>query len=1156
MEGTEIDTATRKRQLSSVSDTNSQESGAGGDNKSIYTDLADQDKANDLAAKRRRLRAARACIVCHDRKVKCDVSLKELGEKCSNCRDFGSQCVLYERKKRASKKDKLVPIVPSVTVVLDATDSNNKFGDGGESGGIGDDIIKKEQSQKINLAEIDNTYQQQQQQQQQHHHQQQQQQQQSPPPPQPPTIRSSFKPASNTQKKNSRGGAREIKAQQTKNNTNYNNGLPDFITPNYQNELPHISAIKLDPQVVLKTNFESLVRKEYLISNNSAAFMNEIIDELIEENKAKNRTRAYNLDEYDFQMLNLFGCFSIPNHETSWKYIHNYFEILNPQFPIIDKKKFYEDYKDLNNPPSLLLLFSVLYVGARHSDEVNSTQTELIELDKTCKILFKRAKLLFDYSIESEPIPLVQSILCFIWNYENFSMFSKNDYYWTKIAIGYAQQFGFHRNLDEDEYLSVYEKRMYRRLWWLLFIKDKLVGLGFGKPFMINLDDCDVLMLTDEDLHDSDMSRLEIDYLINFIKFAELVSNVVKEQSKMNKLMANGKPILPLLKQCDMMMIKWLSGVPYHLKYRLDDESTQSVLSAILTSQYYTLLILLHKSNIHRNMADQYPSWAISFQAAQMVKLMCDTMVDRGMILHISLISHNTLYSAAIVMLYQSINKDQQIARISSQFFLSIFKVWKMSATKWPTCYPMSFIFNMIYHDEKKKQALVDGIIDKDATRSKNSMLINTNNVMLPHPSQKHSSLFGDDSNSNLDLSIPSIAKIKLSSHREETAYNNDLNNNNNLTNSSSKLKSMDSLNIDLEKLFTNNVFSQSKTLLPKININTINKNSDQKNDSQQNNTMNDNQSFENGNDEFGGQNKSFVSSEMPVSLWLMNTSWKPDFQTGPSFNSPPPNQSSTYGTPSQQQQQQQPQQQPPPPPPPPSNNPPVSNQNQMYQSGNSPYRNPNYPPHYMAPPPLNQNIPYGQQQQQQQQPPPPPPIGMTYSQPTPPPYYQNNQPNNGGSNGHEYQGTAPPGSTAVQGPGSTTTDQEPVKNEEQSQMTQTQMAHLLTQLSQHQPHIQHNNVLSPQPVINNSSLSSYPNQSQFIPPPPSSMYKSTPPPQQTRMILTGNGNVNGNNRGVLSYGNGTPNHESIQATLPNMDDNDTSYPSSTTNPYKFFKFY
>ncbi|GME86453.1 unnamed protein product [Ambrosiozyma monospora] len=62
----------------------------------------DSEASNENNRKKAK-RSSKACIICHQRKIKCDLDSRYEGEKCSNCDELGLKCELYKRKKRIRK---------------------------------------------------------------------------------------------------------------------------------------------------------------------------------------------------------------------------------------------------------------------------------------------------------------------------------------------------------------------------------------------------------------------------------------------------------------------------------------------------------------------------------------------------------------------------------------------------------------------------------------------------------------------------------------------------------------------------------------------------------------------------------------------------------------------------------------------------------------------------------------------------------------------------------------------------------------------------------------------------------------------------------------------------------------------------------------------
>lgn len=67
-------------------------------------------------------------------------------------------------------------------------------------------------------------------------------------------------------------------------------------------------------------------------------------------------------------------------------------------------------------------------------------------------------------------------------------------WYWTGVAISLCQIMGLHRcsvvALSKSS-IPPPQVRLWRRLWWTCFFRDRWLSLTMGRPLRINLNDCD-----------------------------------------------------------------------------------------------------------------------------------------------------------------------------------------------------------------------------------------------------------------------------------------------------------------------------------------------------------------------------------------------------------------------------------------------------------------------------------------------------------------------------------------------------------------------------------------------------------------------------------------------------------------------------------------
>lgn len=103
---------------------------------------------------------------------------------------------------------------------------------------------------------------------------------------------------------------------------------------------------------------------------------------------------------------------------------------------------------------------------------------------------------------ESEKTVLLQfSLLLGFWHSEIDGHMQPR--YRTGIAVRLCQVLGLHRNPDATKYnpcITNRQRSLWRRLWWSCVFRDRWLGLTFGRPLRINLNDCDTPMPVVSDL--------------------------------------------------------------------------------------------------------------------------------------------------------------------------------------------------------------------------------------------------------------------------------------------------------------------------------------------------------------------------------------------------------------------------------------------------------------------------------------------------------------------------------------------------------------------------------------------------------------------------------------------------------------------------------
>jgi hypothetical protein len=74
----------------------------------------------------------------------------------------------------------------------------------------------------------------------------------------------------------------------------------------------------------------------------------------------------------------------------------------------------------------------------------------------------------------------------------------KDTWHWMGVAISLAHTIGLHRNPEKSN-MEPSKKKLWKRIWWSCFMRDRLVALGMRRPTRVKDEDYDVPMLTEED---------------------------------------------------------------------------------------------------------------------------------------------------------------------------------------------------------------------------------------------------------------------------------------------------------------------------------------------------------------------------------------------------------------------------------------------------------------------------------------------------------------------------------------------------------------------------------------------------------------------------------------------------------------------------------
>ena len=402
------------------------------------------------------------------------------------------------------------------------------------------------------------------------------------------------------------------------------------------------------------------------------------------------------LDNIEIEILHQRGAFLLPPRALCDELVDAFFKWIAPVVPVINKNRFMARYRDNKNPPSLLLLQAILLAGSRVC-----TNKQLMDgngsTTPAAMTFYKRAKALYDANYEDDRVTIVQALVLMGWYWEGPEDVTKNVFYWTRVATVVAQGSGMHRSVEQSQ-LSRPDKRLWKRIWWTLFTRDRSVAVALGRPVHINTDDSDVEMVTEDDFIEDEGDQpakyqhdpIHVQFFLQYVRLCEIMGLVLSQQYSVASKGRRQNAID--LTSSDMALADWLQNCPKEVYW---EKPKHNFWSALLHANYYTTLCLLHRAHMppatsdgdgqeHDYAADAaYPSRNIAFQAAGMITSIIGHLSKEEELRFTPAFIVYSLFSAMLMHVYQMrssvpsvVTATQERLTVCMDALKEVSKVW------------------------------------------------------------------------------------------------------------------------------------------------------------------------------------------------------------------------------------------------------------------------------------------------------------------------------------------------------------------------------------------------------------------------------------------------------------------------------------------------
>ncbi|OAA75780.1 cutinase transcription factor 1 beta [Akanthomyces lecanii RCEF 1005] len=438
-------------------------------------------------------RAARACVSCRARKVRCDVVE---GAPCGNCRWDNVECVVQESRRRkkstlaanavgqSNQAEAQIRCKTTATTTTTATNSSNNAANDRASSTVSNGYANA--ADNVPVAPMPTND------------------------PRRQSTASAFSSTASTSMDSQLGGLMP--------NCVVDSHVPHFIYQRSGFRPDLLSQGSIDPSQASPTSSSlwggdgSTVNPNRLFGDSGVAsstaglpspldhFQFHAAPQATPQLPPFLRPLPSKITPEDVSYLQMKGALTLPAIPLQNALLQAYVEYIHPFMPLMDLHPFLSivnSRNGFNGQMSLLLYHAVLFAATASVDMRLLREAGYTSRKAARKAFFQKTRLLYDFDYESDRLVLVQSLLLMTYWYETPDD-QKDTWHWMGVAISLAHTIGLHRKPGANS-MTNSKRKLWKRIWWSCFMRDRLIALGMRRPTRIKDEDFDVPMLTESD---------------------------------------------------------------------------------------------------------------------------------------------------------------------------------------------------------------------------------------------------------------------------------------------------------------------------------------------------------------------------------------------------------------------------------------------------------------------------------------------------------------------------------------------------------------------------------------------------------------------------------------------------------------------------------
>lgn len=205
----------------------------------------------------------------------------------------------------------------------------------------------------------------------------------------------------------------------------------------------------------------------------------------------------------DSQILKKGGAFDVPNAKVRDELLRSYVQYLHPALPVLSLEDFLmviDDSYTGSNGVSFLLFQAVAFAATAFESPESLAIDGFRNRREARKTRFERAKMLYIFGCEEDRVTILQTILLLTYWDDTSADGTHDAWHFVREAKAILRSIQLK---PTDSEIELFQQRpgLWRRIYWSLYMRDRLVAIAMRRPVQLGENEFEVDMLKPSDLY-------------------------------------------------------------------------------------------------------------------------------------------------------------------------------------------------------------------------------------------------------------------------------------------------------------------------------------------------------------------------------------------------------------------------------------------------------------------------------------------------------------------------------------------------------------------------------------------------------------------------------------------------------------------------------